>query len=379
MSFPEVRRTAADHGTFWNVSSRSSSNRVDPSHRAQIPSAMSSSSSTSVDLEAVLATSIRVAREAGAFLRKEVLKRRDGTLTGVAVSTEKDNAVDIVTAADMAVEALILTSLKNAFPGFKFIGEETYAKSQERKFLLTDDPTWIVDPIDGTVNYTHLYPMVAVSIGFCLNKEAVVGVILAPFLGGDNGTMWFARRGGGSHISYDGGETSTTLPLAQPPPPIPSNAPAGCVLVVEWGKDRRDNGNLPRKINTFWNLAGAPGARNGLGGMVHGVRSNGSATLDMALIAAGSGDIFWEGGCWEWDICAGVAILEEAGGIVVDSNPPKDDDTTKPIPKASLGGRRYLAIRPCSGTEGETARQAQERLVREVWKRVEPLDYDRPM
>jgi len=118
--------------------------------------------------------------------------------------------------------------------------------------------------------------------------------------------------------------------------------------------------------------------------MVHGVRSLGSATLDLAFVATGAIDIFWEGGCWEWDVCAGICILTEAGGLVVDANPPPSFDptsnSTEEIPEAHLGGRRYLAIRPCSTTpeSGMTPRQAQEKLVREVWKRVEPVSYTRP-
>lgn len=69
-----------------------------------------------------------------------------------------------------------------------------------------------------------------------------------------------------------------------------------------------------------------------------------SATLDLAYTAMGSFDIWWEGGCWEWDVAAGFAILEEAGGLITTANPPEDPETAD-IPKAHLGGRLYLAIR----------------------------------
>lgn len=84
------------------------------------------------------------------------------------------------------------------------------------------------------------------------------------------------------------------------------------------------------------------------------------------------------------DVCAGIAILTEAGGIVVDSNPPpkdssfwKDSPSNEPIPSASLGARRFLCIRACASTENETSLKAQERVVREVWKRTRGLDYRR--
>ena len=78
---------------------------------------------------------------------------------------------------------------------------------------------------------------------------------------------------------------------------MPANAPKGCILSCEWGKDRRDiaDGNLQRKVESFVNMAAEIGGRGGKGGMVHGVRSLGSATLDLAYCAMGSFDIWWEG------------------------------------------------------------------------------------
>lgn len=89
----------------------------------------------------------------------------------------------------------------------------------------------------------------------------------------------------------------------------------------------------------------------------------------------GSFDIWWEGGCWEWDVAAGFCILKESGGLVTTANPPSDKHN---VPDAHLGSRLYLAIRPAGDGPTETARQGQERTVREVWRRVETLDYSRP-
>ena len=115
-----------------------------------------------------------------------------------------------------------------------------------------------------------------------------MGVIYAPFFGAayppdgvtpaaPSGHLFTAIRGRGAFISTDGGNSRRSLPLQSPAPPIPLHAPKGCTLAVEWGKDRRDipGGNLERKVNSFWNLAGEIGGRNGKGGMVHGVRSLG--------------------------------------------------------------------------------------------------------
>lgn len=152
----------------------------------------------------------------------------------------------------------------------RFIGEETYSKGASRDYLIDDaNPTWCVDPLDGTVNYTHLFPMFCVSIGFIVGGKAVIGVIYAPFLN----QLFTACRGRGAWLN----ETQQ-LPLVRSPvPPMPAKAPSGCVFSCEWGKDRRDapDGNLQRKVESFVNMATEIGGRQGKGGMVHGMRSLG--------------------------------------------------------------------------------------------------------
>ena len=139
--------------------------------------------------------------------------------------------------------------------------------------------------------------MFCVSIGFIYKSKAVIGVINAPFLH----QSFSACSGRGAWLKSPHG--TQQLPLIRNPiPPMPENAPKGCVFSCEWGKDRRDipDGNMHRKIESFVNMAAEIGGRQGRGGMVHGVRSLGSATLDLAYVAMGSFDIWWEGGCWEW-------------------------------------------------------------------------------
>lgn len=213
--------------------------------------------------------------------------------------------------------------------------------------------------------------MFCVSIGFIVNGKAVIGVINAPFMN----QVFSSCKGQGAWMNE-----SQRLPLIRNPiPPMPAKAPGGCVFSCEWGKDRKDkaDGNLHRKIDSFLNMAAEVGSRDGKGGMVHGVRSLGSATLDLAYVAMGAFDIWWEGGCWEWDVSAGVAIVEEAGGLVTTANPP-DDVENAAVEDVRLGSRLYLAIRPAGPSPTETARQSQERVVREVWRRVRHLDYSRP-
>lgn len=153
----------------------------------------------------------------------------------------------------------------------RFVGEESYSKGSSRHYLINDStPTWCVDPLDGTVNYTHLFPMFCVSIAFVVGGMPVIGVVSAPMLG----QLFTACRGRGAWLN----ETHR-LPLLRDPtiPPLPAGAPTGCIFSCEWGKDRKDHlhGNLYRKVESFLNMAAELGGRGGKGGMVHGVRSLG--------------------------------------------------------------------------------------------------------
>lgn len=261
--------------------------------------------------------------------------------------------------------------MSKAYPTHAFIGEETYSKGSSKEYLVTDAPTWVVDPLDGTVNFTHAFPMFCVSIALVVKQKPVVGVICAPMLN----QVFSACRGRGAWLN----ETTRLPLLGTSIGPLPKNAPGRCIFSCEWGKDRRDNsaGNMHRKVNTFMNMAAEPAGRGGKGGMVHGMRSLGSAALDMAYVAAGSFDLWWEGGCWEWDVAAGICLVEEAGGLVTTANGPEDWETCN-IKEVRLGGRLYLAIRPAFDGAGETGRQSQERAVREIWRRTVHLDYSRP-
>ncbi|CAG8316339.1 unnamed protein product [Penicillium salamii] len=323
------------------------------------------------ELDEIYTFAIDLGRKAGKMLMERVDQRIAGG--DANAFEEKENAVDIVTQTDEGADPRAKTNdiTDSREQTSKFLGEETYAKGQSRDYLIDEQPTWCIDPLDGTVNYTHIFPMFCVSIGFIVDHKPVIGVIYAPF----TDQLWSSCTGRGAWLN----ETRRLPLLHNPIPPMPPNAPAQCVFSCEWGKDRRDipDGNMHRKIESFVNMAAELGSRSGRGGMVHGMRSLGSATLDLAYVAMGSFDIWWEGGCWEWDIAAGAAILLEAGGLMTTANPPENEETA-PIEDVRLGSRLYLAIRPAGPSATETGRETQERTVREVWRRVRNLDYARP-
>lgn len=252
--------------------------------------------------------------------------------------------------------------------------------------------------------------MTHVTNGRTVKDDPLVGVIYAPCMGA-SGTLWSAVRGRGAYLSYPAvipksldaytdhlcclrnleeahvrQESVQKLPLIEQA--LPHDAPSGILFASEWGKDRQlgqhNEGNLGRKIQTMSNMAANDGKYSDgkeLNRYVHGVRSLGSSALDLAFVAQGSVDVLWEGGCWEWDVCAGIAILLEAGGLITDSNPPPSDSEfwqeKRRLPRAELGGRRFLAVRSASSTDGESSVEAQERVVKQVWRRSGGLNYRR--
>ncbi|KIW08149.1 uncharacterized protein PV09_01081 [Verruconis gallopava] len=250
-------------------------------------------------------------------------------------SGSKKNSVDLVTETDRAVEKMVSTKLREKYPGFRFMGEETYKPGD----ILSDEPTFIVDPIDGTTNFIHAYPYFCISLGFAINRIPTIGVVYQPF----TKTMYSAIKGQGAFMNE-----SIPLPLKSNPEPLTDLA--RCLICVEWGSDRSGN-DYAVKSKTFSKLCAA---KEEGGAMVHSLRSLGSAALNLCAVAAGQIDVYWEAGCWAWDVCAGWCILNEAGGLMADANPgnwePRIDE------------RRYLAVRKGEG---------QKAIVEELWSYVQ--------
>jgi myo-inositol-1(or 4)-monophosphatase len=206
--------------------------------------------------------------------------------------------------------------------------------------------------IAGTTNFVHGIPYVAISIGFTVSRRPTIGVVLNPF----TAQLYSGIRTKGSSLttlSHDLSQalSSTPLPL-YPAQPLDLRS---SVIAIEFGSDR-SGPNFTTKISTFRNLSSAEG------GMVHGLRAYGSAALNLCSVASGFIDAYWEGGCWEWDVCAGWVILEAAGGSIVDGNPREAPENEKSAMESpDLCGRMYLAVR--QGRDKEET----EKWVREFW------------
>ncbi|KAI9803158.1 MAG: hypothetical protein M1833_001229 [Piccolia ochrophora] len=287
------------------------------------------------DLQDVHDFLITLAHEAGEM----ILAANPSTST----SGFKKNTADLVTETDQAVEKMISTRLQTRYPTYSFLGEETYLPSSP----LTAAPTFIVDPIDGTVNFVHGHPYVAVSLAFTVSFQPLVGVVYNPF----TSSLYTAIRGRGAFLNR-----TTRLPL-RPASSSPLPSLANALVAVEWGSDR-SGANFATKCATFANLARVKFEDGKTGGMVHSLRSLGSAALNFCGVAAGQLDVYWEAGCWAWDVAAGWVILEEAGGIVADAHPGGW--------RPAVDGRRYIAVRACEGGE-----ERQRGVVEEFWGLVE--------
>ena len=258
----------------------------------------------------------------------------------------KNNTSDLVTEYDKAIEHMVRDEVLAKFPHFNFYGEETHKHHRE---LLTDAPTFVVDPIDGTINFTHGNPNFCISLALVLDKMPVVGVVYNPA----PGDLYTGVVGQGAYYTnhFDLPEQyqkTVRLPVRRAPMPAMPN----CLLVVEWGNERK-GANWALRTSTHNKLL--THASEG-GAMCKTIRSNGSAALDFCYVAQGIMDAFWEGGVNSWDVAAGWCILKEAGGIVVSCNPGDW--------KPKLQGHCYLAVRNAEEEE-------QKNLVETIWENMQ--------
>ena len=121
-----------------------------------------------LNYEDILVKVKEIAIESGSIIKKSFESREI-----LSLDIKDSNTTDLVTEIDKKVETLIFNSLKKLYPSFILIGEETVSSSESKKINLTDNPTWVIDPLDGTTNFVHGFPFVCISIGLVLNKEPV--------------------------------------------------------------------------------------------------------------------------------------------------------------------------------------------------------------
>lgn len=224
-----------------------------------------------------------VANEAGEVIRTAFHKGKE--------VTTKAGFADLVTETDRNVEQLVMTKLRAKFPNHKFIGEESTKDGEH--WILTDDPTWIIDPIDGTTNFVHRFPYVAISMGFLVKKQAVLGIVFNPI----QDLMYHARLGLGAYCNDRKISVTKTEELGQ------------SLVCAEFGSSRVST-ELDSKLTSMRQVLE----------QAHGIRSLGSAALNMCSVASGQADAYWEFGIHAWDIAAADLIVREAGGVVMSTD-----------------------------------------------------------
>lgn len=196
---------------------------------------------------------------------------------------EKGRAGDLVTIADRQSEVAVLEVIQRHFPEHQILAEESGLIGQEYQGFC-----WAIDPLDGTTNYTHQYPFSAVSVGLLIDGFPTVGVVYDPF----HRELFRGAIGLGATRNRQPMAVSQTQELEK------------SLLVTGFAYDRRET-----EDNNYAEFCY-------LTHITQGVRRGGAAAIDLAYVACGRLDGFWERGLSPWDLAAGVVLVQEAGGEV---------------------------------------------------------------
>lgn len=218
---------------------------------------------------------IRVAQEAGRLLRDRV---------GTKIDVAHKGAINIVTDVDLASERLIREAIATQYPRHQVLAEEGGLAESSSEYR------WVIDPLDGTTNYAHGYPVFCVSIALEYQGETILGVVYDPM----RDELFTAERGGGAVLNNRPVRVSTTASLME------------SLLSTGFPYDIRTSmlTNLDHWANFAMNA--------------QALRRDGAAALDLCYVACGRYDGFWELNLSPWDMAAGGLIVTEAGGRVSD-------------------------------------------------------------
>lgn len=234
-----------------------------------------------------LADCLAVATDA-ALAGGKVLQAHWGLLEKIE---EKGRSGDLVTIADKESEAAVLAIIQEHFPNHQILAEESGRLGQSNSPYL-----WAIDPLDGTTNYAHQYPFSAVSIGLLVEGEPQVGVIFDPF----HQELFAGAKGLGATVATPPFTASSRKNLHV----SSTQKLQDSLLVTGFAYDRRETSD--NNYAEFCYLTH----------LTQGVRRAGAAAIDLAYVACGRLDGYWERGLSPWDLAAGVVLVQEAGGHV---------------------------------------------------------------
>jgi len=229
---------------------------------------------TSITNTDVISPAAQIAREAGALLMEHFRQH---------VKIEYKGEADLVTIADRKSEALIRQRLREHWPSHDILGEEGGLQDTG------SDYRWYVDPLDGTTNFAHGFPVFCVSMALEYKGRRIAGVIYDP----TRDELFAAEQGGGAFLNDQRIRVSQTANLGE------------CLVATGFPSHKRH-----KNPNIFF--------YHQITLRTHGVRRAGSAALDLCCVASGRFDGFWEFNLNPWDTAAGVLIVEEAGGKITD-------------------------------------------------------------
>ena len=220
---------------------------------------------------------IEAALEAGKFLKESI-----GNIKNV--ETKFGQETNLVTEIDKKSEELIIGMIRKKYPDHDFLAEESGSHDQKSEYR------WIIDPLDGTLNFTHGVPLYSVSIGVERRGEIIAGVVYEPNLG----ELFTAEKGKGAFLNQKPIRVSKVDRLIE------------SMLVTGFPYTIRDNPD--NAVQHFVNMLMK----------AQGIRRLGSAAVDLAYVACGRFEGFWEVSLSPWDMAAGVLLVQEAGGRFTD-------------------------------------------------------------
>ena len=192
---------------------------------------------------------------------------------------------DFVTASDKKVEKILIDELQKARPNYSILSEEVGEINNDESFK------WIIDPIDGTANFLHGIPHFAISLGLEQDKEIICGIVYDPI----KDEMFVAEKGNGAYLNNYRMRVSSRSKLKD------------CIIFT--GGPKREAKNRELALKEYYNFSSK---------VMLPIRKLGSAALDMAYVAAGRCDGFWQRNLNYWDIAAGIILVKESGGFVTD-------------------------------------------------------------
>jgi len=244
------------------------------------------------ELEEYFTEAVRLVKECGEIISEAINKQKNKEIDQKEENVSEGHGSAVLTDTDMKVENHLITGLRAKFPDHQFIGEENVSNDGLIKSY-SNAPTWIIDPIDGTMNFIHSNPLVCTSIGLTINKKLVIGLVNCPLI--DH--LYCAIKGKGAWLN----SREKKLKVSG----VASLSKALMIMELPVGANQEKKSVALANLNNMMDKS-------------HAVRCPGPAALDITWVGSGAADSYFHFGIHCWDMAAGALIVSEAGGVVLD-------------------------------------------------------------